>query len=232
MDLAQAWTDNAAEYHDTAASLTRKVARIAFDNVVEELPKHGATIVDVACGTGALANIAAEKFDATSGTRIIACDFAPGMVKMVAENAAAHQWDHVKCEVMNGEVIQPSTWIDRMLSLIKDAAPLRANQAYVILYCEVVTSMEHQCQTQGIDSAMGLKASDYDLGLSIAVLMPCVILPFTMSCQIERGGIFPHLFNVLLISAGTDFGRRVLSGSLLYCGSHLHAGWHQGKGLF
>ncbi len=100
---AQLWSGIASEYNDTAAHLTRRVARVAFDTVTQAIPDPS-KIVDLCCGTGVLTIIAAEHFPADSGVQITATDYAQGMVSFVAGYAAAKQWRHVKAEAMDAGV--------------------------------------------------------------------------------------------------------------------------------
>lgn len=124
MSSAQQWSRIAQEYDDTAAHLTRRVARIAFDSVVDAISKDKPTIVDLATGTGALVDIAAEHFRPDSGAQIIASDYAEGMVQIVAETAASRGWHHVRCEVMDAQVV-PSLALARSdMSLYLNAAEI------------------------------------------------------------------------------------------------------------
>lgn len=103
MSDAELWSALAGEYNDTAAHITRRVARAAFDAVAADISAPS-MIVDLCCGTGALTNIAAEHFPVDSGVQIKATDYAEGMVAFVAGFAAAKNWTHVKTKAMDAGV--------------------------------------------------------------------------------------------------------------------------------
>lgn len=107
MSNAKYWSEVAQEYNDTAAHLTGRVASKAFESCVNHFPapgEDGFTLIDCACGTGALTGLAAQHYKSKEGVCIIACDYAEGMVDYVNTLAASENWSNVQCQTMDAEV--------------------------------------------------------------------------------------------------------------------------------
>ena len=94
--LAHAYHDGQSEYRRSAHAFTSLYARQAWD-LAHVRP--GASVLDIACGTGSLAFIAAAQ-----GARVLAIDYSPGMVDAV--NAAAKPG--VEASVMDGQALDLS----------------------------------------------------------------------------------------------------------------------------
>jgi SAM-dependent methyltransferase len=103
-DCASQWSQHAETYARLFAPLTGYIARSMFTAVRGEL-KPGAQVLDIACGTGALALPAAEHAIATAG-RVVATDFAPAMVEYTERAAqAAGLGSVITCQVEDGEAL-------------------------------------------------------------------------------------------------------------------------------
>jgi len=90
------WSDHAEPYDEWLAPLTRRFAA----DVVEALGLgSGTRLLDVAAGSGALALRAA-----TAGAEVLATDFAPGMVALLARRAEALGL-RVETAVMDGQAL-------------------------------------------------------------------------------------------------------------------------------
>lgn len=89
------WNDAATFYDAHVASFTAKFARDALD-LVGVSP--GMRVLDVAAGSGALALAAAQR-----GAEVLATDFAPGMVKLLQDKAAAAGHTQLRAAVMDGQ---------------------------------------------------------------------------------------------------------------------------------
>lgn len=87
------WDETAKHYARTAHPFTARFAEAALARVPLGADDR---VLDVACGTGALALAAAE-----TGARVLATDFSAGMVGAVA--AAGHP--HVEARVMDGQAL-------------------------------------------------------------------------------------------------------------------------------
>jgi len=100
------WDDAALQYERTAHRFTSLYAEDAAA-MVPLGPRS--TVLDVAAGTGALAFVAARK-----GARVLATDFAPGMVARIAAAAVPG----VEARVMDGQALDlPDAHYDAVFSL-------------------------------------------------------------------------------------------------------------------
>lgn len=98
--------DAAAQYQRVVHPFTAAFARRALDETA--LPP-AARVIDVACGTGALALMAAA-----ADARVLATDFSPGMVARVAE--AGHPG--VEARVLDGQALDlPDAGFDAAFSI-------------------------------------------------------------------------------------------------------------------
>lgn len=110
-DAAAAWDDHADTYAKLFAPLTGFVARSMWRMVEPRLPPTP-SLLDIACGSGALALPAVERLleerraNGSAGT-IVATDFSPKMVALTQANAAALGAgdDVIRCAVENGEAL-------------------------------------------------------------------------------------------------------------------------------
>jgi SAM-dependent methyltransferase len=110
-DLAQAWGAHADLYDRLFAPMTGFIARGLFALVAPRLPAR-AHVLDIACGTGAFTLPAVEHLlrerAATGATgRVVATDFAAGMVEVAARHARAAGADDevLTAQVANGEAL-------------------------------------------------------------------------------------------------------------------------------
>lgn len=107
--LPSGWTDGAAEYDTWFAPVTRSFAADAVRLLGLD---EGSRFLDVAAGTGALALAAAA-----TGAAVVATDFAPGMVAMLAERFAA-AGVHGSVARMDGQSLElPDASFDAAASL-------------------------------------------------------------------------------------------------------------------
>ncbi|KND02158.1 uncharacterized protein SPPG_02650 [Spizellomyces punctatus DAOM BR117] len=96
---AAEWSSMADEYEKVATAFTIPVAQAAL--ALPLLPTDKPLkILEVACGSGALTGLLAERF-AGSGTQIVATDFAEGMVKFMQKKASENGWKNVTGQVMD-----------------------------------------------------------------------------------------------------------------------------------
>lgn len=110
-DPARAWDDHADTYASLFAPLTGYIAK-AMLTTAETRLRPGAKILDVACGSGALAVPAAERaarLAAAGGPRghVRATDFSQKMVELTGAALAGRgiPGDLYACEVQNGEAL-------------------------------------------------------------------------------------------------------------------------------
>jgi ubiquinone/menaquinone biosynthesis C-methylase UbiE len=104
-DPAQ-WDRAAQQYEKTAHPFTSRYAEAALARVPLTVDSD---VLDVAAGTGALALAAAR-----TGARVLATDFAPGMVARVAAAGLAN----VRAQVMDGQALElPDASFDAVFSI-------------------------------------------------------------------------------------------------------------------
>jgi ubiquinone/menaquinone biosynthesis C-methylase UbiE len=103
-ELSAAWSRHANLYGRLFAPLTGFVGRAMVSMVAPRLAPD-ATLLDVACGVGAVAVPAAERVLHLGVGRVVATDFAPEMVKRTrhALHALGVGEPTVRCEVHDGE---------------------------------------------------------------------------------------------------------------------------------
>jgi SAM-dependent methyltransferase len=93
------WSDGAAEYEAAVAPLTRPFAHNTLDLLgVGDVP--GLRLLDVAAGTGVVSVEAARR-----GARVLATDFAPGMVEIVRRRFESEGLPG-EAEVMDGQNLE------------------------------------------------------------------------------------------------------------------------------
>jgi SAM-dependent methyltransferase len=107
--LPSGWTDGAADYDTWFAPITR---RFAADAVRLLGLDESSRFLDVAAGTGALALAAAA-----TGASVLAIDFAPGMVAMLAERLAAAAVDGSVARMDGQSLDLPDASFDAAASL-------------------------------------------------------------------------------------------------------------------
>jgi ubiquinone/menaquinone biosynthesis C-methylase UbiE len=116
---AEVWTGFAEMYHRTFDPIMGNVARTMLAMADSAIPR-GAQILDVACGSGAIslpAAVRAKKEGA--GGRVVATDFAEGMVCLASEFGRDLGLDerHLRCEVQDGQKLTyPDASFDVVLS--------------------------------------------------------------------------------------------------------------------
>ena len=109
-EAAAGWNDHAAMYARMFAPLTGYVAQAMLQVVDTRLPP-GAHILDIACGTGALALpavVRAQREAALTGVtgHITASDFSSTMVALTQQAGdAIGAAELLRCEVQNGEAL-------------------------------------------------------------------------------------------------------------------------------
>ena len=96
MDDPARWSDTASDYLRWAEPFTAQFAREALKLSGGAGPAE--RVLDVAAGTGALALAAAEV-----GASVLATDFSPGMVSVLADRLAA--FDGCEARVMDGQAL-------------------------------------------------------------------------------------------------------------------------------
>lgn len=95
-----------SEYQRLAHDFTSFYARQAWEAAT--VPP-AASVLDIACGTGALALVAAQ-----AGARVLATDFSPAMVDAVA----AHRLPNIESRVMDGQALDlPASSFDAAFSI-------------------------------------------------------------------------------------------------------------------
>jgi ubiquinone/menaquinone biosynthesis C-methylase UbiE len=94
---AEAWSDGAAGYDSAFAPFTYPYAREAL-RLLEVGP--GTTLLDVGAGSGAV-TLQALKL----GVDVVATDFAPGMVELLARRLAEEGRGDVRVAVMDGQAL-------------------------------------------------------------------------------------------------------------------------------
>ncbi|MEZ4364793.1 MAG: methyltransferase domain-containing protein [Kofleriaceae bacterium] len=103
-DAKAAWSDHAATYDRLFAPLTRFIAEAMLRLIDARLPP-AATVLDVACGTGAFALPALARARRAGG-RVVATDFAPGMVEYTRRQAGTADDDpQFAAEVHDGQAL-------------------------------------------------------------------------------------------------------------------------------
>lgn len=110
-DASRGWDQHAVTYARMFAPMTGVIARSMFSMVEPRLPEE-ATVLDIACGTGALTLPAVERAlrlekAGARGGRIVATDFSPAMVELTrgAGRATGAPDTLLHCEVQNGEAL-------------------------------------------------------------------------------------------------------------------------------
>lgn len=95
-----AWSEIASHYEATFESLT-----VQFAERVAELLRiqPGSDVIDIAAGTGAFSLLAARQ-----GARVLATDFAPGMIARLEERISAENLTNIRAAVMDGEALKIS----------------------------------------------------------------------------------------------------------------------------
>jgi SAM-dependent methyltransferase len=110
LDPSQAWGEHAETYARIAAPFTGYFAHALFQSAAGRLPPR-AQILDIACGNGELARAALlhcllEKSETGSCGRVVATDYAPGMVAQAKKTLAPFDaGDIVRCEVQDGQAL-------------------------------------------------------------------------------------------------------------------------------
>jgi ubiquinone/menaquinone biosynthesis C-methylase UbiE len=106
MSDAQNWDKHADTYEEVFAPLTSYMALWMW-KLAEGRIRAGSTILDVACGSGALTLPAARwQKRAANGGKIFATDFSPEMVARTGQHLEAQGLsDGVVCEVQDGEAL-------------------------------------------------------------------------------------------------------------------------------
>ena len=103
------WDATSAQYDASMPHFLRPYA-LECIRIAEVAPSH--ELLDVAAGTGVLALAAAPRV-----ARVVAVDFAPKMIEILASHAASAGHDNVAAHVMDGQRLElPDGSFDRVLS--------------------------------------------------------------------------------------------------------------------
>jgi SAM-dependent methyltransferase len=108
--LPEGWSDGAPGYERNFAGFTAMYA----DEMLDALDVGDSTrLLDVAAGTGATSLRAAAR-----GARVVAIDFAPGMVQLAAAALRAGGFDSSRAAVMDGQALDlPDDHVDAAVSM-------------------------------------------------------------------------------------------------------------------
>jgi SAM-dependent methyltransferase len=91
------WSAIATAYEQTFEHLS---SQFAADALALLALRPGERVIDIAAGAGAFSLAAAR-----TGARVLATDFAPGMVARLRERAAADRLSNIEAEVMDGQAL-------------------------------------------------------------------------------------------------------------------------------
>jgi ubiquinone/menaquinone biosynthesis C-methylase UbiE len=104
MDDADGWNDIASDYGKHVTSTMKSFSAQAF-KFANFPPSHAnLKVIDIACGSGPMAEVFVENVSKDSGASLLATDFAKGMVDVVKEKAARNGWANVEAKVMDAMV--------------------------------------------------------------------------------------------------------------------------------
>lgn len=108
--LPTGWSDGAAGYEENFAGFTAQYADAVLDLLGVGT---GTRLLDVAAGTGATSLVAAAR-----GAEVVATDFAPGMVEIVARRLRDGGHDRCTARVMDGQALDlPDDAVDAGVSM-------------------------------------------------------------------------------------------------------------------
>ncbi len=93
--LASSWNDTANDYDEMFVPFTAGAAQAALDTIKLQ---PGERFLDIAAGTGSVTLNAVR-----AGAKVVAIDFAAGMLDVLAKKLKIAGFDDVQCEVMDGQ---------------------------------------------------------------------------------------------------------------------------------
>ena len=179
------WDGN-AELRRDAAAFTTAYAKRAWQLAA---PPPGAKVLDIACGAGALALVAAR-----AGAQVLATDFSPEMVRAVA----AHDLPNLDACVMDGQALDlPDAMFDAAFSLFG-----------IMLFADWrkgLAEMARMLRPGGTGSVSTWKdesgaAANYLLASHVATLFPDVQIPTPVTGMNEFR--VPDRFRAAMAHAG------------------------------